>query len=322
MSMRKSAIWTTVAGLLLPVVNVAAQEPEPPKQREEAPKQREEAQQQREEESKPRGRLERSMEKVAFLGVAVAPAPPSLRAQLGLAEGTGLLVLHVEPQSAAVGKLAEHDVLMRFNDQVLVNQDQLTVLVQNAGIGSEVRLTLLRAKNEETVTLALGEREVPKGMIGLPRFGFYGEWRPDEPWYRKHEEVLRGMRENLGEFRDRAEDRGRDWRERREMRKDPDEGREPAEGSESGRDQPGREDAGRPPLVKQSTWVENDLILNLVQTGDGKRLTVHKGGQKVFEGPVDTEEQRQKVPQEFRDKLDKMGSEPAEKEKADRGNIL
>lgn len=254
------------------------------------------------------------MEKGAFLGVAVVPAPDSLRAQLGLPRGTGLLVLNVESGSAAMGKLQEHDVLTRFNDQILVNQDQLMALVYNAGIGTEVKITLVRQKTETTVPVSLGERELPRGFFGGGEFGW---WSSGEPWMRKHEEMVREMRERAGDLRERAEQRMRDARERREQRQAPG-----AERGDPGQGQPEKPDPGRHPTVRHSTWVENGLILNLVESGGSKRLTVERNGEKVFEGPVDTEEQRQKVPQEFREKLDKMGEVPAPKGKADQGGIL
>lgn len=285
------------AGLLLPLGQLAAQNPGA-----------------NPDQPRFRGKAEQEMEKVAFLGVAVAPAPPSLRAQLGVTEGTGLLVVHVEPDSAAVGKLQDHDVLTRFNDQVLINQEQLTVLVANAGIGAEVKLTLIRQKNEETVTVSLGQREMPKGAwAGWPQFG-YGEWGPGCQWNRRHEDLIREMKEKAGEWRERAEERLKDARERREQRQ--------SQAPVAPAPDPGKGQPGKQSIVKHSTWVEDGLVLNLMETAEGKRLTVEKNGQKVFEGPVDTEEQRQKVPEEFRSKLDKMNVEPAAKEKEKTGDIL
>lgn len=296
--MKQRITWMAAAGLLLPVGGLVAQNPAP-----------------NPEPPKFRGKPEREMEKVAFLGVAVSPAAPSLRAQLGIPEGTGLLVVHVEPDSAAVGKLEDYDVLTRFNDQVLVNQEQLTVLVASAGIGAEVKLTVIRKKSEQTVAVTLGQREVPKGAWAgwAQQFG-YGEWAPGCQWNRRHEDILREMKEKAGELRERAEERLKDARERREQRQAAPAG-PPA--PESGKGQPGKQS-----VVKHSTWVEDGLVLNLMETGEGKRLTVEKGGQKVFEGPVDTEEQRQKVPEEFRGKLDKMTAEPAVKESKKTGDIL
>ena len=275
--------WMAATALLLPAAQISAQSPESPK---EIPN--------------PKGKGERQTEKVAFLGVAVVPAPPSLRAQLGLPEGTGLLVLHVEPDSAAVGKIEENDVLTRFNDQILVNQDQLTVLVANSGIGAEVKVTLIRQKNEQTVAAKLGEHDAPRGPWGRNQFGF-GEWNPGEPWMRKHEDMVREWKERAGELREKAGERLKEARERREQRQ--------AEQPE--REQRGGAEERKQSVVKHSTWVESGLMLNLIQTDGNKRLTVEKNGQKVFEGPVNTEEERQKVPQEYRDKLDKMDAAPA-----------
>ena len=66
------------------------------------------------------------MRKVAYLGVMTREVPPELRSQLGLAEGFGLLVDGVMPDSPATAAgIKEHDILVRFEDQQLVNIEQL-----------------------------------------------------------------------------------------------------------------------------------------------------------------------------------------------------
>jgi len=306
--------WMALAGLCLGGAEAIAQEE---KSREESPKKA-----QREESPKKVHREERPMEDVAFLGVAVSPAPPSLRAQLGIDPGTGLLVHHVEQESAAEGTIEQHDVLIRFNGQVLVNQDQLTVLVRNAGVGSSVELTLMRAGREETVSVELGERQVPAGRFrprreafGFPRFG--GDDVPPGrifPGHRHRDELRREMKERAEEAREKVHDLERELRKRKEdLQRAPEGGERDAarhrrhRPDEAERQKPGRPD--RPPTVRHSTWVEDGLVLNLIQTGKDKRLTVQKDGETVFEGPVNTETQREKVPVEYRDELRKMESE-------------
>lgn len=118
------------------------------------------------------------MEKVAYLGVETMPVDPAMAAQLGLARGTGLVVRRVAEGSPADGLLQSHDILTRFDDQILVNMPQLGVLVRNHQTGDEVKLTYIRAGKEATATARLGEREVPKlaweGMMGAPAVQFFG----------------------------------------------------------------------------------------------------------------------------------------------------
>jgi serine protease Do len=102
------------------------------------------------------------MENVTFLGVETGPVSPTLSMQLGLPEGAGLVVLHVVPDSAAIGALKEHDVLLRLDDQVLVDQHQLSVLVRNHKEGDQVTLTYVRGGKQATATVKLTKHEVPK----------------------------------------------------------------------------------------------------------------------------------------------------------------
>jgi hypothetical protein len=101
------------------------------------------------------------VEKVAYLGVGTQPPDESLSRQLGLINGTGLLVKHVDPDSPASGKLEIHDVLRTFDGQVLVNQEQLAVLVRTNKPGSTVAIELTRASKPVTVTVKLAEKEMP-----------------------------------------------------------------------------------------------------------------------------------------------------------------
>ncbi|HYC69567.1 MAG TPA: PDZ domain-containing protein, partial [Opitutaceae bacterium] len=101
-------------------------------------------------------------EKVAFLGVQTAPVSRTLAAQLGLPRGTGLVVTDIVDDSPAATTLQEHDILTRLDDQILVGQQQLSVLIRNKKQGEEVTLSVYRGGKETRVKVKLGEREVPK----------------------------------------------------------------------------------------------------------------------------------------------------------------
>jgi serine protease Do len=102
------------------------------------------------------------METVAFLGVETAPVSPTTSAQLGLARGTGLVVTHIVANSAADGVLNEHDILLKLDDQILIESRQLSVLVRNRKEGDEVTFTYLRGGKQATAKVKLGKTEVPK----------------------------------------------------------------------------------------------------------------------------------------------------------------
>ncbi len=102
------------------------------------------------------------MQKVAFLGVETAPVAPELSAQLSLPAESGLVVRHVVPDSPAAPALKQHDVLLKLDDQLLIDSRQLAVLVRNKKAGDEVTLTYCRGGKEATAKVKLGEHELPK----------------------------------------------------------------------------------------------------------------------------------------------------------------
>jgi len=100
--------------------------------------------------------------RAAYLGVATRPLPPELRAHLGLPVGVGLLVDTVAPGSpAARTGVQQFDVVHRFDDQLVCATEQLAALLEVAGKGKDVALTLVRGGREQVVTVKLEEREVP-----------------------------------------------------------------------------------------------------------------------------------------------------------------
>ena len=106
--------------------------------------------------------------KLPYMGVSAVAIDAALQKHLGLPEGVGLLVDYVDSGSPAkdVG-IQMHDVLWRLNDQILVNAQQLGVLVRMHRPGEELRITLLRQAKPVDVTVRLAEREFQK-MLPLP----------------------------------------------------------------------------------------------------------------------------------------------------------
>ena len=103
------------------------------------------------------------MEKRAWIGVGVSPATPAVAHQLKLAEGTGLIVEYVEPKSPAdEAEIKPYDLLVKLDDQLLVNPEQFAVLVRMHKPGDSVKLTLLREGEHKTVSAKLIEHETPR----------------------------------------------------------------------------------------------------------------------------------------------------------------
>ncbi len=98
--------------------------------------------------------------KATWLGVTTEAASDEVRAQLALDPGVGLTVFGVAPESpAAKAGLEKHDILVKFEEQLLMDPDQLRNLVRARQAGDKVGLTYLRKGKKATAKAVLGERE-------------------------------------------------------------------------------------------------------------------------------------------------------------------
>jgi serine protease Do len=102
-----------------------------------------------------------ALKDVTFLGVSTHGIDAALASQMDLPPETGLVVVGVLPDSPAAGLLKEHDLLTRFEDQILIEPRQLGVLVRSRKEGDEVKFTLFRAGKSQTVKIRLGKRAMP-----------------------------------------------------------------------------------------------------------------------------------------------------------------
>jgi serine protease Do len=238
-------------------------------------------------------------EPVTFLGVITTPVSPTLSAQLGLTAGSGLVVNHVDEKSPAEAVLKEHDILLKLDDQLLVDQHQLSVLIRQHKEGDEVTLTFVRAGKQTTAKVKLGKHEVPKisGLFTQPVFngagnGFAwaqsGEGRfdlaipgPDGPRSRADvDRVLELIESHGGQPTMMRIDR--------------------ANG-------PGFRamsiNTGNSNLV----YSDDDGSLELTVKDDKKSLVAkNKKGEQVFAGPVNTPDERKALPDDVRGRLEKI----------------
>ena len=237
------------------------------------------------------GRPETRREPVTFLGLDVAPAPEALAAQLRLPEGQGLLVNFVAPDSPAEkAGLKQHDLLIRLDDQILIDPRQLSVLVRNRKEGDKVNLTYMRAGAEASATATLGTHEVPvdqfrrigRGMH-LPHFehGVSG-WSLSEDSV----EHLRGLERKLEH----------DFDGRLHVPVPP-----PA---------PGAAWAPQVRIYRPGTSIvlSDDAGTIELRSDDAERnlRASDNDGKVVFDGPIDTPEQRAALPENLRVRLEKL----------------
>ena len=96
--------------------------------------------------------------KVPFIGVVTSPLGEQVRAQTTLSEDVGLSVDVVSPDSpAAKAGLKAHDILAKYDDQLLCAAVQLSALVKRTGTGNKAMLTVLRGGKELPIEVTVGE---------------------------------------------------------------------------------------------------------------------------------------------------------------------
>lgn len=238
-------------------------------------------------------------EKTTYLGVETGPVPRALAAHLGLPEDHGLTVNAVAENSPAASALQQHDVLRKFEDQVLVDSRQLSVLIRAKKPGDEARLTIVRAGKEQVVTVKLGERELARGfglrMRELPEgsnFRFLGS--PDG------EIALERLRELPGIAREELNDVLRLI------------GRERGNWFGSPRVHVFRRgEKGGSTILNLAegniVFSDDKGTIEVVASSGDRQLTVKDAsGAVLFQGPINNDEQRENLPAEIKERLKQL----------------
>jgi PDZ domain len=276
----------------------------------------------------------------AWLGVGVEEASEALSSQLKLGPGVGLVVTYVTPESpAAKAGLEENDVLVEFEGQQLVHPAQLRKMVQVRKEGDKVELGYYRAGKQQTAKVILGKAPPGYGLLenGEALKGDLADlsrqfqaWPPGEAW----RDALHAYRDQLGNFRI-------DQRKvQEEVRRSVEQARKAMEDAMRYSTNAASEatakalrelrrlgampDTGSSVTVRSSgdrvrSIVKADESGTIVIVSNPKpHLTVHdKEGKLVFDGEIDTPEQRAKVPPEVWEKAEPMLDKLAQK--GDRG---
>lgn len=245
----------------------------------------------------PRGgerREDAEKETVAFLGVETGPVSGTLGAQLGLGRGTGLVVHHVVPKSPVEGRLQEHDILLKLDDQLLIETRQLAVLIRLRKEGDDVTLTYLRGGKQATVTLKLGRTEVPKHAF----------------WMEAGGAMLPGIQPSgqLEFFRvpgGPGAERGEVDRVLSMIRRAPEAG--PMRIQIDRENGPGLRAMAVNTGNSALTFADDAGSLELTfKEGTKSLVAKDKAGAETFSGPVTTAEERQALPPELRGRLERL----------------
>lgn len=234
-------------------------------------------------------------EMVTFLGVETGPVSATLSAQLDLQPGTGLVVNNVVPGSPAESVLRQHDILQKFDDQLLVESRQLAVLVQGKKEGDEVALTYLRGGKPQTAMVKLGKQEAPKVML-LGRSDLSRVY------------ALGGG--NIEMLEEATKFGGEQQSVDRLLALVPRDSSPPPTRFRF-ESKPGEAFSASRVYSAESNLVFSDDAGSLkVVTGEGKRTLVATDGKgtEIFSGPINTPEERAKIPAELRARLEKLES--------------
>ncbi len=269
-----------------------------------------------------------------FLGVITADLPVEMSTQLGLPEGFGLLVREVVPDSpAASAGVEKYDVLTAIDDQHLVSPDQLAKLVRSLGKDKTASLTIIRKGKEQHLSAKLAEREGPdsggpfdemRRLFGPRVEGGYGD---------DIRESVRKLGEKASEWNFRARDAAGDVEDKARHAADEAQRAQRRVEEQLKQSLPNGRGPDVPPgdLLREArpgggsrierynqngvttvdgakahlTLKDNDGEIEVAAENGHRVLTARNPkGDVVFTGPVDTEEQRKIVPEQFRKKLD------------------
>lgn len=275
-----------------------------------------------------------------WLGVGIEEASESLAEQLGLDSGVGLLVTHVSADSpAAKAGLKKNDVLIEMSGQSLVHPAQLRKLVQARKAGDKVKLVFYRGGKKQTETATLETAPARLGLFDGDRDESLGQLQldlkeiPHAAAFHVSKAVSEAMRNINGPQR--LEIQAEIERGMAQARKAIEEA-----ARQLGRDKDSlhKEGLRLKELIKSGISVDDNATVvvrskgkssrSLVKTDEAGtiilvgppnlRLSVtDKEGKVLFDGEIETAEQRAKVPAEVWKRVEPLLEEKPALEKAD-----
>ena len=93
------------------------------------------------------------------LGMQMVPLPENVKQQHDLSQQAGIMVVSVEPDSAAdEAGMVLGDVMIAVDDVPLESLRQIQALLNPQSVGQALNVSLLRAGQRQTVTVTVGER--------------------------------------------------------------------------------------------------------------------------------------------------------------------
>jgi serine protease Do len=244
-----------------------------------------------------------------FFGVETSRVPTVVSEQLGLSKGLGLVVDYVVPDSpAAAAGIQQNDILKMLNDQILIEPSQLRKLLQTFSDGAEVTLTILRKGQEQKVTVKLAKKEMPQ-RHWMPGDKHESHWDFDDvgDLGEQMQDLKEHLQEQLGDAQ-RGVIRGAVIKAREAAKRAREDARRAAREIRILSQDNGTLKATRIDLGKAQIVFSDDKGEMKLENVDGKKLLTVKDpqGRLVFSGPVESKEDRDKLPADVRERYDKL----------------
>jgi Do/DeqQ family serine protease len=99
-----------------------------------------------------------------WVGVQVRTVDSELASYLGLDKAEGAVISGVlEGSPAEKAGLIEWDVIVGFNGEKVATADELVAAIKASQIGQEVKLTVIRQRQQQTITVTVAEKPVNVG---------------------------------------------------------------------------------------------------------------------------------------------------------------
>ncbi len=215
---------------------------------------------------------------------------------MGLPKGFGVVIDYVVPNSpAAAAGLQQSDIIRLLNDQQIVNPSQLGKLIRSFADGTSVDFTIMRKGKDMKVSVKLAKKEV---SAGRGAFGFEKEWKFDDLEKMNFDfqaPDMAAVREAVRRAKDEAMRAGDEARRAvRNLR---------IVTSDDGLTKSTRIDLGRATI----TFSDDQGELKIENASGRKMLTAKDAqGRELYNGPIETTEDRAKLPDNVRQRLEKL----------------
>ncbi len=233
-------------------------------------------------------------EKHAFLGVVTYPVDEVTMSHLGI--NHGLVIKAIDANSPASTALQQNDILLKLNDQLLMNPSQLASLIKTHNIGDTVQASYLRAGEEGSAEVKLAEKKAQTANKALQKSA--NAALANSEILRNEFQILNsstldsindlqisvdGQEINIGEVVDLSSILG------------------------------GLADANGSVMtsintVASSISVDGDTTYQITSQEGKTSVKIKEGGKLVFEGPYHTDEDKATVPKKYRKHLDDLSS--------------